>query len=87
MKKSIYIFAALILFASCDKDQFKYGESRGTLSFASTDIVVSEEVNQATKAETAGEDYSLFLYDSRESSPPDFTSPQVFFQTWRSPLS
>lgn len=74
MKKSIYIFTALILFASCDKDQFKYGESRGTLSFASTDIVVSEEVNQATKAEAAGEDYSLFLYDSGDR--------QVWKKTW-----
>ncbi len=64
MKKILYSLAALILLAACDKDRFNYGEKYGTLSFDGAGLNISEEVNSATKAEAAGEDYVLFLYDS-----------------------
>ena len=64
----------LALTLSCAKDRFNYGERYGELSFASADIAVSEEVNSATKADAAGDDYVLFLYDSGDR--------QLWKKTW-----
>ena len=69
MKRIIYIFIAaiMVLAVSCKKDNFNYGgkDKTGTLSFDGLSIEVSDEINKVTtKAEAAGDDYSLFLYDN-----------------------
>lgn len=69
MKKIFYIFlaAVMVLAVSCKKDNFNYGkgDKTGTLSFESLSIEVSDEVHKVTtKAEAAGDDYTLFLYDN-----------------------
>ncbi len=59
------MLGAAVLLASCSKDIFNYGGAKtGTLSFASMQLVVSEEVNPATKAEAAGGEYVLSIYGS-----------------------
>ena len=56
--------AALVL-SSCSKDIFNYGSAKtGTLSFASMQLVVSEDVNPATRAEAAGDEYVISIYGS-----------------------
>ena len=69
MKKIFYIFlaAVMVLAVSCKKDNFNYGKGdrTGTLSFDGLSIEVSDEVHKVTtKAEAAGDDYTLFLYDN-----------------------
>ena len=71
MKKSICIFMAAIsvMAVSCKKDNFNYGGGNwnGILSFDGLSIEVSEDVNKViTRAETAGDDYVLFLYDNAD---------------------
>ena len=66
MKKIFYIFlaAVMVLAVSCKKDNFNYGKGdrTGTLSFDGLSIEVSDEVHKVTtKAEAAGDDYTLFL--------------------------
>lgn len=69
MKKIISIFmtAIMVLAVSCKKDNFNYGggEKTGLLSFDGLSIEVSDEVHKVTtRAEAAGDDYTLFLYDN-----------------------
>ena len=69
MKKIISIFmtAIMVLAVSCKKDNFNYGggEKTGLLSFDGLSIEVSDEVHKITsRAEAAGDDYTLFLYDN-----------------------
>lgn len=69
MKRISYIFIAVItlLTVSCKKDNFNYvhGDKTGVLSFDGLSLVVSDEVHKvATRAEAAGDDYVLFLYDN-----------------------
>ena len=69
MRKLSYIFlaAVMVLTVSCRKDTFKYEdgkENSGILSFAGLSLEVSEDVNKvATKADAAGDEYTVFLYD------------------------
>ncbi len=66
MKKiSIILISAAALLASCSKDAFNYGNKKtGTLSFSEMALEVSEEVNSVTKAETAGDEYVISVYDA-----------------------
>ena len=71
MKKITYIFlaAVMVLAASCKKDNFNYhgGDKNGTLSFDGLSIEVSEDVNKiSTRAEGAGDEYAIFLYDNAD---------------------
>lgn len=72
MRKLSYIFVAavMVLTVSCRKDTFKYEggkEDSGTLSFAGLSLEVSEDVNKvATKADAAGDEYTVFLYDDSD---------------------
>ena len=72
MKKIAYIFmtAVIVLAVSCKKDNFNYrnGDKTGALSFDGLSIEVSDELNKVTsRSETAGGDYTLFLYDNSGS--------------------
>ncbi len=59
------MLGAAIVLSSCSKDIFNYGSAKtGTLSFASMQLVVSEDVNPATKAEAAGDEYVISIYGS-----------------------
>lgn len=69
MKKIICIFlaAAMVLAASCKKDDFNYGrgDKTGYLSFDGLSLEVSDEINKvSTRADAASDDYVLFLYDN-----------------------
>ncbi len=66
MKKiSIILISAAALLASCSKDAFNYGNKKtGTLSFSEMALEVSEEVNSVTKAEAAGDEYVISVYDA-----------------------
>ncbi len=66
MKKiSIILISAAALLASCSKDAFNYGNKKtGTLSFSEMALEVSEEVNSVTKAEVAGDEYVISVYDA-----------------------
>ncbi len=66
MKKiSIILIGAAALLASCSKDAFNYGNKKtGTLSFSEMALEVSEEVNSVTKAEAAGDEYVISVYDA-----------------------
>lgn len=66
MKKiSIILISAAVLCASCSKDAFNYGNKKtGTLSFSEMALSVSEEVNSVTKAESAGDEYVICVYDA-----------------------
>lgn len=52
---------------SCRKDTFRYeggNETSGILSFAGLSLDVSEDVNKiSTRADAAGDEYAVFLYD------------------------
>ena len=71
MKKIAYILMAalFVLAVSCKKDNFNYGngDKTGVLSFDGLSIEVSDELNKVTRSETAGGDYTLFLYDNAGS--------------------
>ncbi len=59
------MLGAAIVLSSCSKDIFNYGSAKtGTLSFATMQLVVSEDVNPATKAEAAGDEYVISIYGS-----------------------
>ena len=61
--------AISVMAVSCKKDNFNYGGGNwnGILSFDGLSIEVSEDVNKViTRAETAGDDYVLFLYDNAD---------------------
>ena len=59
------MLGAAVVLSSCSKDIFNYGSAKtGTLSFASMQLVVSEDVNPATKAEAAGDEYVISIYGS-----------------------
>ncbi len=66
MKKiSIILISAVVLLASCSKDAFNYGNKKtGTLSFSEMALVVSEDVNSVTKADAAGDEYVIYVYDA-----------------------
>ena len=72
MRKAVYIFlaAALVLAVSCKKDVFNYGgekDNTGVLSFAGLTLEVSEDVNKVTtKADAAGDEYTISLYDGSD---------------------
>ena len=70
MKKITCIFMAammVLMAVSCKKDNFNYGggDKNGVLSFDGLSLEVSDELHKvSTRAEAAGDDYVLFLYDN-----------------------
>jgi hypothetical protein len=72
------MLGAAVVLASCSKDAFRYGSTKtGTLSFASMQLEVSEEVNPATKAEAAGDEYVISIYGSDSKLVSQKTWSQV----------
>ncbi len=72
------MLGAAVVLASCSKDAFRYGSTKtGTLSFASMQLEVSEDVNPATKAEEAGDEYVISIYGSDSKLVSQKTWSQV----------
>ena len=77
MKKILFAaaFAAMMLFASCQKSPVQNVKGDGFLSFGDFSLVVDEAV--VTKADPAGDNYSIRILDSEGNAVKTLTYAQV----------
>ena len=76
--KKILLFtlsAALMLFASCQKSYLNNGKENGFLSFG--ELVIGVDESLATKADPAGDNYSIAVYDADGDKVVSMTYAQV----------
>ena len=77
MKKILFAAAsaALMLFASCQKSPVQNVKGDGILSFGNFSLEVDETV--VTKADPAGDNYSIKIYDADGNIQKSLTYEQV----------